>query len=139
MSKNNKVILEQLVKQELENYGESLSHNDFFEIFAADQILKDFEMSSEEIASGITGASHDGGIDSFYLFVNGDYIREAEQVKEKYKKNVDIEVAIIQSKYQDSFSEDAILKISRVCKSLFDFEFIRENFEGRYNDAVLSR
>lgn len=138
MSKNNQILLDEIIKQEMQSLEETASLSDFFEFYSALQVLKDFELSYDEIYAGISGESHDGGADSIYLFVNGELIKEDEDISEKYKKNVDIEFVLIQSKYEKSFSEDALLKLSRLCRNLFDLEFERENFKGRYNDKVLS-
>jgi len=140
MSKNDQILLEEIIKQEMENIGEgdALSIDRFFEFYSASQILKNYELSYEEIEGGITGEGLDGGADSIYLFVNGDLIKEDENIKEKYKKNADVEFVIIQSKYSNSFSEDVLLKFSRLSTNLFDLDFDRENFEGRYTDRVLN-
>ena len=111
--------------------------SDFFEFYSSSQILKGYELSYDEIQSGLVGESLDGGADSIYLFINGDLVKEDEDPKEKYKKNVDIEMIFIQSKYENSFGEDAMLKLSRLCKNLFDFDFVRSDYEKRYNDSVL--
>lgn len=138
MSKNNQILLDEIIKQEMQSLEETASLSDFFEFYSALQVLKDFELSYDEIYAGISGESHDGGADSIYLFVNGELIKEDEDISEKYKKNVDIEFVLIQSKYEKSFSEDALLKLSRLCRNLFNLGFERENFKGRYNDKVLS-
>ncbi len=39
-------------------------------MFSAEQVLKDDDLSYEELASGIIDGGGDGGIDSLYLFVN---------------------------------------------------------------------
>lgn len=140
MSKNDQILLEEIIKQEIENMGEgeALPIDKFFEFYSSSQILKNYELSYEEIEGGITGEALDGGADSIYLFVNSDLIREDENIKDKYKKNADIEFIIIQSKYSNSFSEDVLLKLSRLSTNLFDLDFDRENFEGRYTDRVLN-
>jgi hypothetical protein len=140
MSKNDQILLEEIIKQEMENMseGETLPISTFFEFYSSSQILKNYELSYEEIEGGITGEGQDGGADSIYLFVNGDLIREDENIKDKYKKNADIEFIIIQSKYSNSFSEDALLKFSRLSTNLFDLDFDRDSFEGRYTDRVLN-
>jgi hypothetical protein len=138
MSKNNQILLGEIIKQEMDAFEEDLSLSDFFEFYSALQVLKEYELSYDEISSGICGESHDGGADSIYLFVNGDLVKEDEDISTKYKKNVDIELVLIQSKYENSFSEDPLLKISRLCRSLFDLDFDRQDYEGRYNDHVLS-
>lgn len=138
MSKNYQILLNEIVKQEYENSEQEISFSDFFEFFAASQVLKSYELSYDELESGITGKSLDGGADAIYLFVNGDLIKGDENLKDKYKKNVDIELIIIQAKYEDSFNEDVLLKLSRLSSNLFDLEFDRNAYEGRYNDKVLS-
>lgn len=138
MSKNDQILLEEIVKQEIENIEEPMPLDRFFEFYSASQILKKHELSYEEIESGLTGEGLDGGADSIYLFVNGDLIKEDENVKEKYKKNVDLEFIIIQSKFSNSFTEDTLLKLSRLGTNLFDLEFIKDEFEGRYTEKVLS-
>lgn len=138
MSKNNQILLDEIIKQEMESLGETTSLSDFFEFYSALQVLKNFELSYDEINAGIAGESHDGGADSIYLFVNGELVKEDEDISDKYKKNVDIEFVLIQSKFEKSFSENALLKFSRLCRNLFDLDFKREDFEGRYNNKVLS-
>lgn len=138
MSKNNQLLIEEIIKQEHENAEQSIALSDFFEFYSSSQILKSCELSYDEIEGGITGKSHDGGADAIYLFVNGDLIKGDENLKDKYKKNVDIELVIIQAKFENSFNEDALMKLSRLCSNLFDLDFDRSKFEGRYNDKVLS-
>lgn len=138
MPNNNQILLEELLKQELEDFDEALSESEFFELYSANQLLKGYELSYEEVRSGIAGESHDGGADSIYVLVNGDLVKEDADVKEKYKKNPDIELVIIQSKKEKGFSEDPLMKLSRLCKNLLDLEFERDKFTGRYNEAVLS-
>jgi hypothetical protein len=138
MSNNCQILLEEIIKQEKENFEVQMTIDKFFEFYSASQVLKSFELSYEEIEAGITGESLDGGADAIYLFVNGDFVKEDENIKERYKKNVDIEFFVIQAKYTNSFSEEPLLKLARLCKNLFNLDFSRTDFEGRYTDKVLS-
>ncbi len=138
MPANEQIILRELLNQEADNFDAGLSESQFFEFYSAIQILKDYELNYDEISNGIAGESHDGGADSIYLFINGDLIREDSDVKEKYKKNPDIELVIIQSKKENGFGEDALLKLARLCTNLLDLGFDKEKFEGRYNNSVIS-
>ncbi|ALS24367.1 AIPR family protein [Paenibacillus naphthalenovorans] len=138
MSKNNQILLEEIIRQERDDLDETQNLDKFFEFFSIAQVLKSYELSYDEIEAGITGESHDGGADGIYLFVNGDLVKEDEtDIKGKYKKNVDIEFVIIQSKNSNSFSEDPLLKLSRLSRGLFPLDFDRNEFEGRYNSKVL--
>lgn len=138
MSKNNQVLLGEIIKQEMISLGYSKSISSFFEFYSALQILKHHELSYDEVDLGLCGNILDGGADSIYLFINGDLINNSQDVKDNYKKNVQIEFIIIQSKCEKSFGEDALMKLSRLCRNLFDFDVDRKSFEGRYNDHVLS-
>lgn len=65
---NNQILLKECIKQE---FDESSGYNDistYFEHFAASQVLKDFNLSDEEIDSGNSGGSKDGGCDNLYIF-----------------------------------------------------------------------
>lgn len=138
MPNNDQILLGELLRQEADEFQESFTESEFFEFYSAIQILKEYELSYDEIKAGIAGESLDGGADSVFTFVNGDLVKEDSDVKEKYKKNPDIELVIIQSKKENGFGEDALLKLSRLSKNLLDLEFDRNKFSGRYNEAVLS-
>lgn len=138
MPNNDQILLGELLRQEADEFQESFTESEFFEFYSAIQILKEYELSYDEIKAGIAGESLDGGADSVFTFVNGDLIKEDSDVKEKYKKNPDIELVIIQSKKENGFGEDALLKLSRLSKNLLDLEFERNKFSGRYNEAILS-
>jgi hypothetical protein len=138
MSKNNQILLDAIIKQEMSDFEENISLSDFFEFYSAMQVLKENELSYDEISSGIAGESHDGGADSLYLFVNGELVKEDESLADKYKKNVDLEFVLIQSKYENSFSEDPLLRLSRLCRSLFDLDFNYDDFIGQYNEKILN-
>ncbi|HGM7396571.1 TPA: AIPR family protein [Serratia marcescens] len=139
MSKNNQVLVEQIIKSECAENKSYKNEDEFFEFFSASQILRDFDLSYDQIEDGICGNALDGGVDSMYIFVNGDLICGDEDVSERYKKNADIELIIIQSKNERSFGEDPIMKLLKVSSNLLDLEFDADNYAGRYNEKVLEK
>jgi hypothetical protein len=103
---NNQVLLNEYIKQEyLENPEYEGREDDFFEFFAASQILKEFALSDEEIANRVCGGSHDGGCDAIYLFADGILQDEKSLSFDTAKKNVPVELYIIQAKNSTSFGE----------------------------------
>ena len=97
MSNNEQVMLETILDQKRNELDSSLSKNSFFEIFAAEQILKNFELSYDEIIEGIVDNGGDGAIDAIYTFVNSELIqRDSELINAK--RNAIIDVYIIQAK-----------------------------------------
>jgi len=137
MATNNQLLLDAIIKQEMEGHAENISLNDFFKFYSALQILKEKALSYDEINEGITERNNDGGVDSIYLFVNGKLVKEAD-LANICKTNIDIEFVLIQSKYENAFLEEPLRKSSRLCRNLLDLNFNYESDAGQYNEQVLS-
>lgn len=135
---NIQVLVNELIKQEFAEHADAFESEDkFFEFYAAQQILKEFDLSFDELETGITGSSHDGGCDGIYLFINGDLISE-DSDSDKYKKDIKMSFFIIQAKNTNSFSEDPINRWKSLCLNLLDFEKSFDEFTKRYSQDVLS-
>ena len=76
MSTNDQIILNQILDQRRRDLAPDISESTFFEFFTAEQALKDFDLSYDEIDSGLVGDGGDGGIDGLYVLVNGDLVQE---------------------------------------------------------------
>ena len=139
MSKNDQILIDQIIKQEHRNHTDYKTEDSFFEFYSSSQLLRNYDLSYDEIESGICGTSLDGGADSIYLFVNGYLINEDSEIEDNYKRNAIIELVITQSKNEKSFGEDVILKLAKLSKNLLDLDFEPENFKNRYNDTVISK
>lgn len=88
-----------------------LPDDEFFELFASQQVLRDFRLDPDDIQSGIVRGSGDGGVDSIYLLVNGRLIRDlsaAENLR-SLKQNVTIDLIIIQATREASFTLDRVV------------------------------
>lgn len=76
MSANDRIILDKVLEQKHQELAPELAPSKFFEIFTAEQILKDYDLSYDELESGIVGDGGDGGADSLYLFLNGELVQD---------------------------------------------------------------
>lgn len=134
---NNQILLKECVAQE---FSESVGYQDeasYFEFFAASQILKDYDLSDEEIENGIVGSGNDGGCDGIYIFLNKNLIM-ADQIEDvKAPKESVIEMVIIQSKREVSFKEDALMKWKTISENLLSLSNSIEDYTARYNEDVL--
>ncbi|MEB3233739.1 MAG: AIPR family protein [Leptolyngbyaceae bacterium] len=136
---NDRLIVRNILEQKHSETAADLSESKFFEIFCASEILKDFDLSYDEINSGIIGAGSDGGIDSIYIFHNGDLIQEdtdLENLTRKRKSQIDIH--IVQSKKVNGFGEEAINKFVSSTEELFDFSRSLDSLSSVYSDYLLS-
>jgi len=137
MATNDQIILDQVIEEQRKTRVPTASNTKFFEMYVAEQVLKDYDLSDDEIEFGIVGSGGDGGIDCIYTFANGDLVQEDFEY-EALKKNVLIEVWIIQSKTSTSFDEDSMNKLVVVTNDMFDLARPIDNFKTVYNEGVRS-
>ena len=139
MSDNDRIVLNTILEQNRREMAQELSINEYFEVFAAEQVLKEYDLSYEEITMGRVGAGGDGGIDSIHLFVNGSLIQEdTETGPENFGKKLTIELHIIQAKLENGFNETTIQKFDNSFKELFDLSKTLRDFEKVYNSNLLN-
>ncbi|MBN2729016.1 MAG: AIPR family protein [Bacteroidales bacterium] len=137
MSTNQQIILSTMLDQQKTALNPSLSENDYFNLFVTEQVLKNFELSYEELEEGIVDNSGDGGIDSIYTFVNSELIqRDSELIDGKRGSSIDI--YIIQSKNTNGFGESAIEKCISSANDLFDFTKTSDELRTVYNNDLLA-
>ena len=134
---NDQLILDQIVEEQWKQNAPRLKKTEFFEAFVAEQILKEFDLTADEIESGLVGESHDGGIDGLYTFVNGELVQE-DFDQAGLKKGVLIEIVIFQSKTSTGFDEATIDKLMASTGHLFALANNLDDFKDRYNEGVRS-
>ncbi len=61
MTTNDRIILDEVLKQRQMEIDPNTDPSSSFEFFTAEQVLKDFDLSYDEIESGLVGDGGDGG------------------------------------------------------------------------------
>jgi hypothetical protein len=133
---NDRIILDQVLEQTRQGVAPASTPSHYFEVFTVEQILKDYDLSYDEVESGNVGGGGDGGIDSFYSFVNGELIQEDSDFSE-IKKNITIELYMSQSKTATGFSEAALDKFISATDDLFNLSKPTSDFKAVYNEGLL--
>ncbi|MDG7000067.1 MAG: AIPR family protein [Nitrososphaerota archaeon] len=136
MSANDRIILEKILDQRQAEVAPQLAPSKFFEIFTAEQVLKDYDLSYDEIESGIVGDGGDGGVDSLFAFVNGDLIQDDTDTS-SLRRSVSIDLVIIQAKTSTGFSESAIDRLKAFTEDLLDLSKDATSLASVYNEDVL--
>jgi len=137
VSANDRIILDKILEQKRKELAPDIPTSKFFEIFTAEQILKDYDLSYEEIESGIVGDGGNGGVDSLYVFLNGELVQDDTDTS-VFRKNVSIELVVIQAKTSAGFSESAIDKLKAFTDDLLDLSKDVSSLTGVYNQDLLS-
>jgi len=137
MSNNDQIILDKTLDQQRTERAPHLNGDKYFQLFSAEQLLKHFDLSYEEIQSGIVDGGGDGGIDGFFVFVNGELVREDTDLS-GLKKDVVIEVIIFQTKTEASFREKALDTLNQTLRDLFDLSKPLTTLTAVYNKELLA-
>jgi hypothetical protein len=103
----------------------SEKRDEVFEFFAIEQILKDANLSVDDIKFGSVDGRNDGGIDGLYIFVNGHLLKDPDTFLWP-KSNAELDVYIITCKHQDTFK--VAVHSKRKAASKWIHRKIQQNF-----------
>lgn len=137
MPANDPILLEQILGQRKSEIDPDASESDFFELFVAEELLKDHGLSYDELESGLVRGANDGGIDGFWLFANGDLVQEDSDLS-NLRRNVDLELVVVQAKRSQGFGEEPINKLIATTESLLDLSRETSQYASRYNARLLA-
>lgn len=134
---NDQIILDQVLEQKKKDLAPTLSDSEYFEVFVAEQVLKDSDLSYEELEDGIVGDGGDGGVDAIYVFANGELVREDSDFT-SLKRGVLIEVVVVQAKRSAGFGEAPLDRLNALFSDLFDLGREVSAYAAVYNESVRS-
>ena len=137
LSTNSQRILYEIFKNDYSTNNSFRDENDFFEFFCACHLMKNYDLSDEEIENGVLGKGNDGGCDAIFIVYNGNIVTEDSVDTISIAKKGQLELIIIQAKEETSFHEDAIMKWKTISDNLLQIGIDDSSFSSRYNEDVL--
>ena len=137
MKTNAQIILDRILDKSRQSRDPDSTASQFFEFFTADQILKDYDLSDAELASGRIGGGQDGGIDGIYLFVNGTLVHKGTDCK-NMGNDITIDLVIIQCKTGPGFQETPIERFITITDNILDLDKSITSFHGVYHDQLIN-
>ena len=137
MANNEKFILNKILETDKQNFSPEISDSDYFEIFSFEQIMKNYDLSSDDLNDGNIDGGGDGGIDGFFTFLNGELLTEDTDFVNT-KRNPKFEIFIIQAKTTDSFAELAVEHVTATIKHIFDLSKDVRDFK-LYNAQLIEK
>lgn len=138
MHSNDLVLLDKIIENDLKNNIDSLTIGEHFETFAIQQILKNYDLSIEDIENGIVDGENDGGIDSIYLFVNSINVASIDAIPE-IKSDIVLDLFIITAKHDDTFKQAPLSSVFSTISEFFDLSKNESNFQCCYNKEILKK
>ncbi|SLM49945.1 Abortive infection phage resistance protein [Nitrospira japonica] len=137
MPKNDTILLDGIVDNRIAENLPSNDRGEVFEYLGCEQILKDYDLSQEEIEAGWVDGEKDGGIDGFFTFVNGYLVQDLDQLALP-RREVVIEVWIITAKHHDSFQLSPMNSLAASIPEILDFEKDNLKLKERYSAQLLN-
>lgn len=132
------ITLEQIVSRLHDERFPDMKADKFFEIFVAEQILKERDLTDEQLLAGNVGGPNEGGIDAIHLFVNGDHIDDTNVGKYKsMRESVQIDLHLIQAKDKNRMESSVIKNFSDMADVLLKPNVDLQSLGGAYNSGVL--
>lgn len=135
MSKNDVLALEANFDAWQKMRAPGLTKVDPFEFYCADQFLRQYGVSDEEIISGLIGGGDDGGSDGAYFFVNRKLVQEDSDLDPK--SSVWVNLVILQAKHKAGFSPVAVNKLTAFSDDLLDLSRAPAVYTQTYNTRAL--
>jgi hypothetical protein len=110
--------LESNFAQWRERRAPTLGEGTALEIYSIEQILKDADLSDDDMRAGHFGGGDDGGLDGMFFFINRVLILDETPLPDPA---LTVELVLIQAKYKNSFEEGAIEKLQSFSRDLLNY------------------
>ena len=136
MAKNDKILIDGIIDERVTLKLPSDKRDEAFEYFAFEQILKDYDFSSDEINYGSVDGRNDGGIDGFFIIINGHLLSEPETFNWP-KSGAELDVWIITCKHHDTFKQAPLDNLAASIIELLDFTEDNKFLKGDYSEEIL--
>lgn len=138
MAKNDALLLDGILDDRVAERVPSDRRDEAFEYFAFEQILRDADLSHEEIMAGIVDGRDDGGIDGFFILVNGHPLIEVDSFVWP-RSGCELEVWIITCKHHETFRQAPVDNLAASLSELLDLSLSNDELKGAYSDQLLAK
>ncbi len=145
MAKNDLTLLDAAIAERQASRDAPLPGDIALEVFAAEQILRSYELSDDEISSGRVGGGNDGGLDGIYVFLGESLLSDDHEIYDEERPSLEfardqtLALWLIQAKTSQGFSETAVDLVASSLMRLLDLQYLPDELASLYNDAVVDK
>ena len=135
MAKNDILLLDQLV-EESSHLG-ARGVGDAFERFAIGEVLKDEDLTADELELGVVDGRNDGGVDGWYLFVDGEYVSDPDAFEATHEVS-NIQLYIFTAKHHATFAQEPVNSLATTLPTILDLTSDEDTLRALFNDELLA-
>jgi hypothetical protein len=137
MGKNEEVALEANFKSWREKrFPVPPKDLNIFEYYCTEQFLRSYDLSDGQLKNGLVGGGNDGGVDSLFMFVNGEMIDAESELDPKTQNTV--KVLVMQVKEGEGFSPVSVDKFYWFADDLFDLTRKKADYHQAYRKELVA-
>lgn len=136
MARNDVVLIDGIIDERISSKRPSELRDEAFEYLAVEQILKDADLSSEQLLQGLIDGRGDGGIDGIYILVNGHLLNDVEGFTWP-KAGAELIIHVVTCKHHDTFKQATIDALLATLAEFFDFSIVEGRLSGVYSESLL--
>jgi hypothetical protein len=136
MAKNDVILLDGIIDQRLAEGLPSRERDEVFEYLCLEELLKDYDLSRDEIEAGWIDGRDDGGFDGLFILVNGHFLDDPGEFMWP-KSHASIDVWLITSKHHSTFQQAPLDTMLATIQELFDLSRAAGELHGSYSEDIL--
>lgn len=136
MARNDTILIDGILDDRVAQCLPSDRRDEAFEYFAFEQILRDADLSQDEIKAGWIDGRDDGGIDGLFVLVNGHPLTDPESFVWP-RSGCELDVWIITCKHHDTFKQAPIDNLVASVGELLDLAKGNAELKGAYSDSLI--
>lgn len=140
MAKNDVVLLDKVLESKRALAPSELKDDEYFELFTAEQVLKEYDLSTDELLDGLVGGGDDGGLDGLYVFTDGKLLEEEPELG-TVREGIELDLVLTQAKRSAGFAEKSIQLISDTIGDLLDLSQTQAQLQasGLFSSELIAR
>jgi hypothetical protein len=138
MAKNDVILLDGIIDGRVAERLPSDQRDEVFEFFVLEELLKDYDLSRDDLEEGWIDGDGDGGIDAFYVLINGILLDESADFVWP-RSDAAIDVWIITCKHHDTFRQVTLDVLIPTIQEVFDLGIDNAGLQGKYSEDLLSK
>ncbi|MGB7374174.1 MAG: AIPR family protein [Pontixanthobacter sp.] len=138
MASNLLTLLDQKFDEEKPLLPTGLDLGQQFEIFSSNIIHRNLGWSYEEVQNGIVGGEKDGGIDAFYLLINGTLIQDEDDFL-PLTSGIKIHLIFLQAKHEAATKEAVIDKFYQHIDDILSLTPDKQKLALHFNSDLLQK
>lgn len=145
MPRNEVTLLDSAITEQQAARSKPLPEDTAFELFVAEQIVKNYELSPDQIEAGLVGGNNDGGVDAVYCFLGESVIDEDADVLDdgipatSFDRGLTLSLVIAQAKRGESFAETPLDLLSSSLDRLLDLQKDENDLRQLYSPELVAK